>query len=209
MGWVREVFDTSKTYNWCRTVSTPPSGYTGVVPDLSLIAEFLNTVDERTFRRHGENHTAADVLASPRALSAWLTAHDLAPAGTRVSNAELTQAVALRTGLRQALLDDSGAARVLADHPLHLVPEPSGGLRLAAVSGPPWSAALVETVATNAARGDWARLKLCAAPDCRWAFHDTSRSGRGRWCDMDVCGNRHKTRAYRERKQADGGPATN
>ena len=187
-------------------LSTPVNRYTGFVPELSLIAEFLNTVDERTFRRHGENHVRIDALSSPHELSEWLITHDLAAAGTRVRAADLAEAVALRTALRQALLDESGAAPALADHPLELVPQPSGGLRLAARSGAPWSRTLVETVATSAARGDWARLKLCAAPDCRWAFHDTSRSGRGRWCEMEVCGNRHKTRAYRDRQHANAVP---
>ncbi|MFD9698271.1 CGNR zinc finger domain-containing protein [Lentzea sp. NPDC059081] len=41
---------------------------------------------------------------------------------------------------------------------------------------------------------------MCAAPDCRWAFYDVSRNGRGRWCAMEICGNRQKTRAYRERR---------
>jgi len=40
---------------------------------------------------------------------------------------------------------------------------------------------------------------MCAHGDCRWVFYDGSRNGRGRWCTMDVCGNRAKTRAYRQR----------
>ncbi|GHH38954.1 CGNR zinc finger domain-containing protein [Lentzea cavernae] len=61
--------------------------------------------------------------------------------------------------------------------------------------------AVVEAVANGVARGDWAQVELCAAPDCRWAFHDVSRNGRGRWCAMEICGNRHETRTYRERRQ--------
>ncbi|MFF4567490.1 CGNR zinc finger domain-containing protein [Streptomyces sp. NPDC001435] len=57
-------------------------------------------------------------------------------------------------------------------------------------------------MATAVADGSLKRLKLCASSDCRWASRDTSRSGGGRWCSMAVCGNRHKTRAYR-RRQAD------
>jgi predicted RNA-binding Zn ribbon-like protein len=60
--------------------------------------------------------------------------------------------------------------------------------------------AIVVNVATSVAGGDWGRLKLCAAPDCRWAFYGTSRNGSGRWCSMGACGNRHKTRAYRRRQ---------
>ena len=164
---------------------------------LRLIEDFLNTVDERTFSRHGQTHVAGERLTSPAALSDWLTAHELTATATRP--ADLAAATALRTALRQAIAGDTSTTAALADHPLRLVTDPTGGLRIAARSGLPWLDVIVETVATSAARGDWKRIKLCAAPDCRWAFYDTSRNGRGRWCDMEVCGNRHKTRTYRER----------
>jgi predicted RNA-binding Zn ribbon-like protein len=44
------------------------------------------------------------------------------------------------------------------------------------------------------------RLKACAASDCRWIFFDRSHASNGRWCDMDVCGARHKMRRYRAGK---------
>jgi predicted RNA-binding Zn ribbon-like protein len=169
------------------------------VDALHLVEEFLNTVDERTFSRHGESHVAGEQLTSPEALSRWQKAHDLA-AGTEPKPADLTATTTLRTTLRLALTDDTDAGTALTGYPLHLAPDPSGGLRIIARSGRPWLDTIVETVAESAARGDWKRLKLCDAPDCRWAFYDTSRSGRGRWCSMEVCGNRHKTRAYRERR---------
>lgn len=55
----------------------------------------------------------------------------------------------------------------------------------------------------------WSRLRSC--PDCRWVFYDTSRNGRRTWCSMTAaggargCGSIAKTRAYRQRKQADTG----
>ncbi|GAA0274746.1 CGNR zinc finger domain-containing protein [Cryptosporangium japonicum] len=136
---------------------------------MQLVVDFLNTLDERTFSRHGAQHEPSDRL-------------------------EPGDAVALRTALRQAL---SGGEPDLAAFPLRL----TGNLRLAADTGTPWLDTIVEAVAVSVATGDWKRLKLCAAPDCRWAFYDTSRNGRGRWCEMEVCGNRHKTRTYRERRQ--------
>ncbi|MCA2211501.1 CGNR zinc finger domain-containing protein [Jidongwangia harbinensis] len=171
---------------------------------LSLIAEFLNTVDHRTFSRHGETHVAADHLTSPRALADWLADHDLPVPRAGLRPADVTATVALRTALRQVLTGESDGPAALAGYRLGLAPAPSGGLRIAARSGRPWLDAIVETVAHSAARGDWGRVKLCAAPDCRWAFHDTSRSGRGRWCAMEICGNRHKTRTYRERHHQAG-----
>jgi predicted RNA-binding Zn ribbon-like protein len=52
-----------------------------------------------------------------------------------------------------------------------------------------------------AAKGTWARLKVCTADDCQWAFYDRSPTRNGRWCTMSVCGSRAKSRAYRRRAQ--------
>ncbi len=69
-------------------------------------------------------------------------------------------------------------------------------------------AAIAATAALAQAAGTWQRLKICAAPDCRWVFYDTSRSGAARWCSMRVCGNRAKTRAYRQRRNERHGQGT-
>ena len=45
------------------------------------------------------------------------------------------------------------------------------------------------------------RLRICAAEDCRRAFYDNSRNGLGKWCSTAACGNRMKTRAYRQRQR--------
>jgi predicted RNA-binding Zn ribbon-like protein len=49
------------------------------------------------------------------------------------------------------------------------------------------------------ASGEWARVKVCASPDCRWSFLDTSRNRSRRWCSMSGCGNRSKNQAWRDR----------
>jgi predicted RNA-binding Zn ribbon-like protein len=180
--------------------------YTGVVAgavvDLTLVEQFLNTLDNRTFRWHGQKFVATDHLTSVEALSAWLEAHDLVTAGQQLHPSDLAAAVALRAALRAALTDgaDTAAAtRALAGFPLRLAPDASGRLRITAAGGVPGLGPIVETVAASVAGGGWNRLKLCAATDCRRAFHDTSRNGGGRWCTMAACGNRNKTRAYRRR----------
>jgi len=48
--------------------------------------------------------------------------------------------------------------------------------------------------------GTWSRLKACRNEGCRWAFYDESRNRSARWCSMQLCGNRTKTRAYRTRR---------
>jgi predicted RNA-binding Zn ribbon-like protein len=50
------------------------------------------------------------------------------------------------------------------------------------------------------------RVRECAAPDCALLFLDTSRPGRRQWCSSDACGNRIRTKAYRDR-QKERGPA--
>jgi predicted RNA-binding Zn ribbon-like protein len=168
--------------------------------DLGLIERFLNTVDQRTFSVHGENHSPHDQLTSPENLATWLAVEGLAAEG--LDPGALNAAVSLRNALRQALLEgtDAQATQALAAFPLRLVTDASGQLRITAASGVPGLDAIIETVAVSTAAGNWHRLKLCASEDCRWAFYDTSRSGGGRWCSMEVCGNRHKTRAYRRRQ---------
>ena len=62
-------------------------------------------------------------------------------------------------------------------------------------------ARLVEPFLASVAAGTTGRLRICANDDCRWAFEDTSRAGRRRWCDMTSCGNVAKARRYRARKK--------
>lgn len=41
------------------------------------------------------------------------------------------------------------------------------------------------------------RLSLCASPTCQEMFIDNSQSHTRRWCDMNICGNRHKKARHR------------
>ncbi len=59
---------------------------------------------------------------------------------------------------------------------------------------------LLGYVATEAAlllsSSHLAKLKRCANPKCVLMFLDVSRSGKRRWCSMDLCGNRSKAATY-------------
>ena len=66
-------------------------------------------------------------------------------------------------------------------------------------------ARLVESVAREVSQGNPERMRVCANEECRWVFHDTSRSGRRRWCDMSTCGNRAKVARHREKRKAGTG----
>ena len=45
------------------------------------------------------------------------------------------------------------------------------------------------------------RLKMCASDECRRVFFDRSKPATRRWCMSTLCGNRMKTRNYRERQR--------
>jgi predicted RNA-binding Zn ribbon-like protein len=51
-----------------------------------------------------------------------------------------------------------------------------------------------------------AHVRACAGSDCGWLFLD--RSGRRRWCTMEVCGNRAKARRHAERARSGRSAAT-
>lgn len=194
-----------------------------------MVGEFLNTLDERHFSRHGVQHTGGDALSSPTDLAAWLASRGLIPAGTPASPRDLAIACTLRAALRNLLklriaadaadqtvrtgrADDSvtgslqDANSTLNAHLLCVQADADGTpVLLPASHGVPAAlAAISAAVALAHAAGSWKRLKICAAPDCRWVFYDTSRSGAARWCSMRVCGNRDKTRAYRQRQRDQG-----
>ena len=48
-----------------------------------------------------------------------------------------------------------------------------------------------------------ARIRICGNPACDWMFLDDSRTGKRRWCRMNVCGNEAKVRRFRERRRAE------
>lgn len=185
------------------TESAAPAG-------LAVLLEFLNSRDERRFAVHGMRHRGGDELTTTAALAGWLSGRGLIDGGTAASAADLRQAHALREGLRGALAGRSDAHwdglptanENLAGLRLRIEFGTDGTPLLSPVAGGAVQAALtalVASAATAAADGSWQRLKMCAAPDCRWVFYDASRNAMGRWCSMRVCGNRGKTRAYRQR----------
>jgi predicted RNA-binding Zn ribbon-like protein len=174
--------------------------------ELEHVRAFVNTVDLEE---------GADELTGPDELAAWLVTNGLAPSGLVASSDDLEHAVSLREALRAVLLAhnadqfiDGDVARTLDRAAVRsalrvrfdkagsgtLEPEADGvdgalGRLLAIVHG-------------AAAEGTWARLKACRDDTCQWAFYDHTKNRSGAWCNMAVCGNRAKARAYRERRGA-------
>jgi predicted RNA-binding Zn ribbon-like protein len=44
------------------------------------------------------------------------------------------------------------------------------------------------------------RIHFCRSETCRWLFLDASKNHSRRWCDMKICGNRMKARAFQSRR---------
>lgn len=168
---------------------------------LGLVVDFVNTRDIEE---------ATEELESPQALSGWLTAHGVADS-PRASQSDLAAALELREALRAVMLAHNGGpeapdALSAIQHAaergrLEVRFRPDGSVgpepRAGGVAGA--LAALLVPVARAAADGTWERVKACHADDCLWAFYDHSRNRSGRWCNMAVCGNRTKVRAYRSK----------
>ena len=178
------------------TDHSPPHG-------LDEVISFVNTrdLDQDT-----------DALDSPAALRAWLSEHGHR-VGARVGTEDLAEAIALREALRAVLLAHNGAAsctgaarvldRVAAAGGLG-VRFGSGGAKVVAdghgIAGA--LAGLLVPIARASTDGTWDRVKACCGEDCAWAFYDRSRNRSARWCDMAVCGNRVKVRAYRDKRSS-------
>lgn len=49
------------------------------------------------------------------------------------------------------------------------------------------------------ARADLQRIRKCKNPECVLFFYDVSKSGTRSWCSLDICGNKLRMAASRER----------
>jgi len=171
---------------------------------LDLVIDFVNTY---------ELDTGEEALADPAGLSAWLAGRGLLGEGEQAGPEDLARALELREALRRTMLANNGGPDADADAALLERAARRGELSVRfrdgasllepCVEGPDGAlAALLAPVAEAMSDGTWARTKACRADDCHWAFYDFSRNRSGTWCDMAVCGNREKVRAYRARTGA-------
>ena len=152
------------------------AGEETVPRELMAVQALVNTIDLE------DND---DQLDSPEALRAMLRVNHgepLDPAALEVVN-RAAAALPLRVGF------DAEGQPVLGPG--------SAGCRGAL-------AVLLAGVARASAQGTWERLKACSADSCQWAFYDRSKNRSGRWCSMQTCGNRTKTRTYRSRRRTGG-----
>lgn len=58
---------------------------------------------------------------------------------------------------------------------------------------------VARAAATLLTSDEASRIRLCGGDDCGWLFVDRSRNGLRRWCEMEECGTREKSRRRAER----------
>jgi len=167
-----------------------------------------------------EVQSAGDRIADPAALARFLAEHgvpaDALADGRPADVADLRAVHELRSALRELLTAPDAAA--LAERAGALAAPAGAGpvLRRDAAGTWQWSLAsrpgapladelalLTGTAAAAVLRALGAdRFRRCASPACAGVFIDTSRGGRRRYCEPEVCGNRINVAAYRARRRA-------
>ncbi len=60
---------------------------------------------------------------------------------------------------------------------------------------------IVESAADALILAELLRVHRCASPRCTRVFHDATKNGARRWCDMATCGNRAKVARFRSRQR--------
>jgi predicted RNA-binding Zn ribbon-like protein len=145
-------------------------------------------------------------------LDAHSTEHVLALAAEHpgAADQQLARALALRAAVYASCTTPSAAAldsvaaeaRAAAGHAVLTTDAPPG--RRWSIAETAGLARPVLEIAREAgdllATTELAQVKACPGKDCGWLFLD--RSGRRRWCTMEVCGNRAKARRHAARARS-------
>jgi predicted RNA-binding Zn ribbon-like protein len=188
------------------------------VPDeLANLYDFANSLDVRHFTHHGVQHVPDDELKAARELAAWMSERGLLAEGVRITPAVLDTALQFRKHVRAYLGCDPPERRknrdvvrslnnALQSFPLVVETRNDRGMMLGpahrdALAG---LSAIAAELYDGSVKGTLDRLKMCAAEECRRVFFDRSKPATRRWCMSTLCGNRMKTRTYRERHRNSG-----
>jgi predicted RNA-binding Zn ribbon-like protein len=177
---------------------------------LALLYDFVNSLDRRRYVEHGAPHSGGDELETAPQFHAWLQAHGLSGSPT---DEEHRRALELREALRAFLQTSSAECgsphegsqklnKAAMAFPFVVTAEPGDAVTIRPQDDPNGLGRVLAQFLGLAATGELSRLKMCGSEECEWIFFDRSRPGNRRWCSSKRCGNRQKTRAYRERKRA-------
>jgi predicted RNA-binding Zn ribbon-like protein len=180
-----------------------PGGRPKAPGRLELLQRFINS----------SNHDFPpewDRIGTAAKAQAWLRHKHLVAPGARTSEADAARLRELREAIRALAIANHGgqptaavtarirtAARtaqlaISVDDAGRTALEPTGRGVDGAV------ATLLGILHEAQLTGDWSRLKGCR--QCGYAFFDRSKNRSAAWCDMSICGNRTKNRAYYRRR---------
>lgn len=169
-----------------------------------LCLDFVATVGER-WRRSFER------LLSPEDLARWISETGLVDTQPEVSVHQLAKGRKLREAInrlaRPGVVPEPGDREELNRWAAReqLAPQLTSEGLLSWDAGRRPVEAMFATIAADAVdllSGPLAgRIRECGAPDCALLFVDTSRPGGRRWCSTAACGNRVRTKAYRQRRK--------
>ena len=148
-------------------------------------------------------------IPDPESLARWCVEGRFLPATPKISARELAAACALREAIyhaacavresRKPSSEDIATINAWAARET-LVPELTPDGRSADWKNERTLSPVLGTIARDAigllAETDPSRIKLCADPTCQTLFVDESRPGKRRWCSMNSCGNRAKSRTF-------------
>ncbi len=187
------------------------AGSSAAPGSLETVRGFVNTRDVES---------SVEALSTAGALQGWLQEASLLDVGAEARPVDLQRARALREALRSAMAANHSATSLpaealavfndvaqRADLSLRITADLRWAMRPRAGGIDRALGSLLVLVTDAIADGTWRRLKVCLNTTCQWAFYDQSRARSGKWCSMQVCGNRAKQQAWRARNEkADGGP---
>ncbi len=181
-----------------------PGGRPKAPGRLELLQRFINTY----------NHDFPpdwDRIGTPERAQAWLQQKQLLAPGERVSEADVTRLRKLREAIRALVIANRGGCpdpaavhvirAVAVTSQLGVALDDSGRTGLAPANGGVAGAVATLLGILHEAQltGHWSRLKACR--QCEYAFFDRSKNRSAAWCDMSICGNRTKNRAYYQRRR--------
>jgi predicted RNA-binding Zn ribbon-like protein len=182
-----------------------PGGRPKAPGRLELLQRFINS----------HNHDFPpewDRIGTPERARAWLRQKRLVGPDDRVSDSDVARLRELREAIRALAIANRGGQPATAATDVIRKASAAAELRVAiddtgrtalepesrGVDGA--VAALLGILHEAQLTGDWPRLKACRR--CEYAFFDRSKNRSAAWCDMSICGNRTKNRAYYRRRRA-------
>ena len=174
--------------------------------DLELLRSFLS------LHQHADPGRRDSLPPDTDTLRWWLERNRLVATGARPRAEDLRWALSVRDALRAKVAETMGEPR--DDRAISVLNRAARSTGVRLCYGCEEGRALhVEATGVRGVVGELLgaaflaeldgrldRFRFCADPTCAAVFYDRSKNRSGRWCSMNVCGNRAKVRAFRDRQ---------